>query len=338
MAYSLHASEGMANPAQGIFYRNAFRDGEFIRPDTQFRKQISSSPDAEFPPDAGRYHLYVSLACPWSHRVVLTRSLRKLENVISMSVTNPIWNENGWFFGNEPGAVADFINYKRDVIDLYRLADPHFDDDETVPILWDKRTKTIVNNESREIMRMLNVEFLGLGDPKVTLYPSGLEQEINTALDQMYGPINDGVYRAGFAQSQRAYERAVRALFDKLDEFETRLSMSRYVCGDIPTEADIALFVTLYRFDAVYYSHFKCNRKRITDYPNLWGWLRDVYQTNGVAVTCDMNHIKKHYYGSHKNLNPSGIIPIGPDINFETPPHRLELGIDNSTYSVANYP
>jgi len=234
-----------------------------------------------------------------------------------MSVTSPIWNENGWYFGDDAGVIPDTINKKRDVIDLYRMVDPKFSEPETVPILWDKKTGTIVNNESRDIMRMFDVELAGLGDPGVSLLPAELTDRVDGVIDEIYSPINNGVYKAGFAESQGAHERAVKRLFEALDQWEERLSKNRFVCGDRLTEADVALFVTLIRFDAVYYTHFKCNVRRIIDYPNLWGWCRDVYQTPGVRETCDFDHIKKHYFGSHRDINPFGIVPLGPILDLD---------------------
>lgn len=307
----------------GLFGYKATEDGEFIRGEVGFRDWVKKDGSTRFVPEAGRYHLYVSLACPWSHRTVLLRSLRKLQDVISMSVTNPIWNENGWFFGDEPGAIADTVNHKRDVIDLYRMVDPRFDQPETVPILWDKKIGTIVNNESRDIMRMFDVEFAEFGDKSVSLYPADLASRIDETMTAIYDPINNGVYKAGFASGQRAYERAVTKLFKALDEWEERLSLSRFVCGDRLTEADLALFVTLIRFDAVYYTHFKCNLRHIWEYPNLWGWLKEVYQTPGVAETCDFNHIKKHYFGSHREINPTGIVPVGPMLDLRSAHGRI---------------
>lgn len=294
----------------------AFQGEDFQRPESRFRNWIRADGSTPFPPKAGRYHLYVSLACPWSHRTVLIRKLRRLEDAISLSVTNPIWNENGWCFGQEPGAIPDTVNHKRDVIDIYRLVEPGFSEPETVPILWDRESGTIVSNESRDILRMLDVEFAALGDPTVNLCPPALRERIDETITRLYGPINNGVYQAGFARSQRAYERSVRRLFGALDEWERVLGGSRFVCGDRLTEADLALFVTLIRFDAVYYVHFKCNLRRIVDYPHLWRWLREVYRIPGVAETCDFDHIKRHYYGSHLEINPSGIIPAGPLLDF----------------------
>ncbi len=301
---------------QQTVFGYTFQGDEFARPQVRFRGWISAEKAGPYRPEAGRYHLYVSLACPWSHRVVLMRQLRGLEDVISMSVTNPVWNDAGWCFGDEPGAIPDFVNQKRDVIDLYRMVDPSFSDPETVPILWDRKTSSIVNNESRDIMRMLDHEFKGFGNPAVDLAPTALRERIDEALDRMYTPINNGVYRVGFARAQRPYERNLKTLFEALDQWEGILGQRRFVCGDVLTEADIALFVTLVRFDSVYYTHFKCNLKRIVDYPNLWGWLRDVYQQPGVAETCDFSHIKKHYFASHLEINPTGIVPVGPLIDF----------------------
>jgi len=292
------------------------RDGEFIRGDVGFRAWVRRDPAATHPAEAGRYHLYVSLACPWSHRVVLMRSLRKLQEVISMSVTDPIWNENGWWFGSEPGAIPDTVNHQRDVIDLYRLVDPTFSQPETVPILWDRKTGTIVNNESRDLMRMLDHEFKDLGDRSVDLCPEPLREQIDATINEIYDPINNGVYKAGFARSQKAYERAVKRVFEALEDWNARLGRRRFVCGDQLTEADLALFVTLIRFDPVYHGHFKCNLKQIRDYPGLSRWLSEVYHLPGVAETCDFNHIKKHYYGSHREINPTGIVPVGPLISL----------------------
>jgi glutathionyl-hydroquinone reductase len=296
----------------GSFFGYQMKNGEFERPETRFRQWIRADGSTPFAAEAGRYHLYVSLACPWSHRTVLVRKLRKLESAISMSVTSPIWNENGWTFGSEPGTVPDLVNGKRDVIDLYRLVDPSFDQPETVPILWDKRTGTIVNNESREIMRMLDHEMRALGDPGIDLCPPDLQGAVEAAIDRMYSPINNGVYIAGFSRHQRPYERAVTRLFAALDDWERELSTRRYVCGEHLTEADLSLFVTLIRFDAVYYTHFKCNLRRIQDYPSLSRWLKQIYRTPGVAETCSFEHIKKHYFGSHREINPTGIVPMGP--------------------------
>jgi len=309
---------------------SAFKDGEFIRPPVTFRNWIKADGTSSFTPEAGRYHLYVSLACPWSHRTVLVRSLRKLEETISISVTHPIWNEAGWCFDEGPGVIPDEVNHKHNVIDLYKLDNPKFLDEETVPILWDKKTARIVNNESRDIMRMLTTEFMDFGDRTVNLCPPELRTRIDKKLDALYSPINNGVYKAGFAKWQKTYEQAALKLFEALNELESELGNQRYLCGDRLTEADLALFVTLVRFDSVYYSHFKCNRQRIVDYPNLWGWLRDMYQTPGIAETCNFEHIKNHYYRSQDNINPTRIVPIGPEIPWSLPHEREYLPCSNA--------
>jgi putative glutathione S-transferase len=300
-------------------------NGEFKRGDVKFRHWVSREPGAHFPVEPGRYHLYVCLACPWSHRAVLVRKLRGLENVISMSVTDPIWDETGWVFGQDPDMVPDTVNGFKHILDLYKKADPSFDEPETVPVLWDKKTGALVNNESRDIMRMFDHEFASLGSGP-DLCPPDLRGEIEKTIDEIYPTVNNGVYRAGFARSQGAYERACRQLFSKLDDLEARLASRRYLCGDRLTEADLALYVTLVRFEPVYYSHFKCNIRSLRDYPNLWGWLKDVYQVPGVAETTHFRHIKEHYYGSHKEINPTGIIPLGPEVDLSSPHGRALTG------------
>jgi glutathionyl-hydroquinone reductase len=299
------------------FYKDSYQNGDFLRPESQFRSWIKADGSTLFSPEKGRYHLYVSLACPWSHRTVLIRSLRKLENVIGVSITSPVWNDYGWWFGEDEGVIPDQVNHKKNIIEIYRLSNPQFIGEETVPILWDKKNKTIVNNESRDIMRMFDVEFSQFGDTQVSLCPPSLQQRIDRIIDEIYGPINNGVYQAGFARKQGPYERAVKKLFSALDHWDEQLSHNRFVCGDRLTEADLALFVTLIRFDCVYYSHFKCNLKRIVDYPNLWRWVREVYHVPGVKETCNFEHIKHHYYGSHREINPFGIVPLGPNLSFD---------------------
>lgn len=279
-------------------------NGEFRRGDVGYRSWISRQPGAPFPPERDRYHLYVSLACPWSHRAVLTRKLRGLEDVISMSVTEPIWDDVGWVF--EDGTH---------ILDLYKKVDPQFDEPETVPVLWDKKTETIVNNESRDIMRMFDHEFTEFASG-ADLCPPELKTKVDRALDEIYPTINNGVYRAGFARSQQAYERAVTQLFSALDKLEVKLSKQRYLCGSQLTEADLALYVTLVRFEPVYYSHFKCNLRRLQEFPSLWRWLREVHQSPGVSETTDIEQIKKHYYGSQLEINPTGIVPLGPILSL----------------------
>ncbi len=306
--------------------------GHFVRNITTFRNFVTAdgSPGPTggggFAAEAGRYHLYVSLACPWAHRTLIFRKLKKLENVISVSVVMALLGQKGWEFGTEPGAVPDIVNGKSTLADVYLIADPRYSGRVSVPVLWDKERRTIVNNESAEIIRMLNSAFDAFTDVRTDYYPAPLRAEIDRINDIVYPNVNDGVYRAGFAVTQAAYEQAARALFATLDELETRLSRQRYLVGRQLTEADWRLFTTLVRFDAVYYSHFKCNVRRIVDYPNLWNYVRDLYQVPGVAETVNLDHIKRHYYGSHRNVNPTGIVPIGPLLDFTLPHDRGRFG------------
>jgi putative glutathione S-transferase len=298
------------------------KDGHFVRTTTTFRNFVtadgSPGPTGKggFPAEPGRYHLYVSLACPWAHRTLIFRKLKKLEAAISLSVMAALLSRKGWEFGTEPGATLDTVNGKSTLAEIYLLADPRYNGRASVPVLWDKKQRTIVSNESSEIIRMLNSAFDAFTDVHTDYYPVELRAEIDRINEVVYPNVNNGVYRAGFATTQAAYEEAARALFATLDQLEQRLSRQRYLLGRRITEADWRLFTTLVRFDAVYYSHFKCNVRRITDYPNLWSYLRDLYQVPGVAETVSLDHIKRHYYGSHRNLNPSGIVPIGPLIDF----------------------
>src|SRR5579872_1458174 len=307
------------------------KDGHFIRPATQYRNYVTAdgSPGPTgiggFMAERGRYHLYVSLACPWAHRTLIFRKLKKLEDVISVSVTVAHLGTKGWEFGTEPGATLDTINGKSTLADIYVLSDPHYSGRASVPVLWDKKQRVIVNNESSEIIRMLNTAFDAFTDVRSDFYPADLRDEIDRINERVYSTVNNGVYRAGFATSQAAYEEAARALFATLDHLEERLSRRRYLVGRQITEADWRLFTTLVRFDAVYYGHFKCNVRRIVDYPNLWNYLRELYQVPGVAETVNLDHIKRHYYGSHRDVNPTGIVPIGPDIDFTLPHDRDRL-------------
>ena len=304
------------------------KDGRFLRPPTTYRNFVtadgSPGPTGEggFPAEAGRYHLYVSLACPWAHRTLIFRKIKKLENVISVSVVEPVLGKLGWEFGTGPGATLDTVNGKSTLAEIYLLTNSRYSGRVTVPVLWDKKRRTIVNNESSEIIRMLNSAFDAFTDVHTDYYPAELRAEIDRINDIVYPNVNNGVYRAGFATTQAAYEEAARALFATLDQLEERLSRQRYLVGRQVTEADWRLFTTLVRFDAVYYSHFKCNLRRITDYPNLWNYLRDLYQVPGVADTVSLDHIKRHYYGSHLNINPTGIVPIGPLLDFTLPHDR----------------
>jgi glutathionyl-hydroquinone reductase len=306
--------------------------GHFVRKATAFHNYVtpdgSPGPTGKggFPAEAGRYHLYVSLACPWAHRTLILRKLKKLEDVISVSVTVALLGKKGWEFGAEPGATLDTVNGKPTLADIYVLADPHYSGRVSVPVLWDKKQNTIVNNESSEIIRMLNSAFDAFTDVRTDFYPPALRAEIDRVNALIYETVNNGVYASGFATTQSAYEEAARKLFATLDQLEARLSRQRYLVGRQITEADWRLFTTLVRFDAVYYSHFKCNLRRIIDYPNLWNYLRELYQVPGVADTVSLDHIKRHYYGSHRNVNPTGIVPIGPLIDFTLPHDRARFG------------
>src|ERR1700734_1869270 len=303
-------------------------DGQFVSKPTFFHNYItadgSPGPTGKggFPAEAGRYHLYVSLACPWAHRTLIFRKLKKLEAVISVSVTVALLGKKGWEFGTEPGATLDTVNGKSAVADIYVLSDPRYTGRASVPVLWDKKQKVIVNNESSEIIRMLNSAFDALTDVHTDFYPAELRGEIDRINGVIYETVNNGVYRSGFAVSQAAYEEAARALFATLDQLEQRLSRQRYLVGKQLTEADWRLFTTLVRFDAVYYSHFKCNLRRVADYPNLSNYLRDLYQVPGIAETVSIEQIKRHYYGSQRQVNPTGIVPIGPQLDFNLPHDR----------------
>jgi putative glutathione S-transferase len=306
--------------------------GHFVRPQTRYRNWITAdgSPGATgeggFPAEPDRYHLYVALSCPWAHRTVIFRRLKQLQDVVSMSVVEPIQRDNGWEFGSGPGATPDTANGKQNLAEIYLLADPKFSGRVTVPTLWDKKRQTIVNNESAEIIRMLNSGFDAFTPVKTDYYPQELRTEIDGINARVYENVNNGVYRAGFATAQEAYEEAFRGVFTVLDEIEQRLAGQRYVVGSRLTEADWRLFTTLIRFDAVYYSHFKCNLRRIADYPNLSNYLRDLYQVPGVAETVNLDHIKRHYYGSQRKVNPTGIVPLGPLLDLTAPHDRARFG------------
>jgi putative glutathione S-transferase len=296
--------------------------GRFIRSEAKFRNRITTDGSSGFKAEAGRYHLYVSHACPWSTRTVIMRKLKGLENTIGMSVVDPYMGENGWFFSEGPGCVPDTVNHKNFLHEIYTAAIPDYTGRVTVPVLWDKQTGSIVSNESREIIRMLDMEFEAFAENDVTFRPAGLETEIDKTIEAIYQPINNGVYRAGFSTTQEAYEEAVTELFATLDYWDSVLGKQRFLVGDVITEADWCLFVTLYRFDSVYFSHFKCNLRRIQDYPNLWNYTRELYQYPGVAECCYMDHAKNHYYRSHPMINPTRIVPLGPVIDFNEPHDR----------------
>jgi putative glutathione S-transferase len=298
--------------------------GRFLRDATSFRGRISADGSSGFPAEAGRFHLYVSYACPWAHRTLIARSLLGLVEAISVSVVDPFMGEDGWFFSDGPGCVRDTVNGADHLWQVYAKADPRYTGRVTVPVLWDKERGTIVNNESREIVRMLGIARDGFG-PRggaADLCPEPLRDAIDRTADALYAPVNNGVYRAGFATTQEAYDEAVTELFSALDGWEAALSRTRFLCGEALTEADVFLFTTLLRFDPVYHGHFKCNLRRVEDYPNLWGFVRDVYQTPGVAQTCRLDHIKQHYYRSHAHINPTRIVPRGPILDYDAPHGR----------------
>jgi putative glutathione S-transferase len=301
--------------------------GEFVRYTAKFRSAVRADGTTPFAPERGRYHLYVSWACPWAHRTAIVRSLLGLEDAITLSAVDPVWNEQGWTFTEGPGCIPDFVNHQKNLIDVYRLADPGYGDEETTPVLWDRENRTIVSNESLDIIKMFSTEFTGLtlAPKELDLYPSPLRAEIDSVIASIYPAINNGVYLAGFATTQKAYERAYHTLFAALDHWEQVLARKRYVCGDRLTLADICLFTTLFRFDLVYYSHFKCNQRHVYEYPCLFGFVRDIYQTPGVAATCFADHIKRHYYISQKDINPTQIVPVGPEIDFDRPHGRAGM-------------
>jgi glutathionyl-hydroquinone reductase len=299
-------------------------DGNFVRQDDAFRDWVLADGHAAFPAAAGRYHLYVSLACPWAHRTIIARRLMGLENAIGMTIVDPVRDELGWAFRDVPGASPrDPINGFAYLAEAYRASDPHYHGRVTVPVLWDTQTKRIVNNSEEDIMRMFESEFAAFARNDLDLYPAQHRGEIDALNAHIYETVNNGVYRAGFATTQRAYEHAARAVFATLDELDARLATRRYLFGAAPVETDWRLFVTLVRFDAVYHGHFKCNLRRIVDYPQLSGYLRDLYQIDGIAETVNFDHIKRHYYFTHDEINPTRIVPIGPLLDL-TAPHGRE--------------
>ena len=302
--------------------------GRFVRWQSRYRNWITpdgaAGPTGEggFAAEAGRYHLYVSFACPWAHRTLIMRALKGLENAISLSVTHWHMGENGWTFEAAPGVVPDPIQGAKYLYQVYLADDPKASGRATTPVLWDKAQARIVNNESADIMRMFNDAFDGVGAQPGNYYPEALRRDIDELNERIYHAVNNGVYRAGFATTQEAYEEAAFGVFTMLDELEERLASSRYLFGDRPLETDWRLFTTLVRFDTVYFGHFKCNVRRLVDYRNLWGYTRDLFQLPGIGQTVNFEHIRKHYYTSHKAINPSGIVPIGPELDFSAPHGR----------------
>ena len=306
------------------WYDTASSGGRFVRPETQFRDAVAADGSSGFPAVVGRYHLYVSYACPWAHRTLIVRVLAGLEDVIPVSVVHPFMGEEGWTFEEGQGTVPD-PEGARFLHEVYTRALPDYTGRVTVPVLWDGERRTIVNNESAEIIRMLGSAFDGIGTRPVDLYPEELREEIDAINATVYENVNNGVYRCGFATTQEAYEEAFEALFGTLDELDERLDTRRYLVGDRITEADWRLFTTLVRFDPVYVGHFKCNLRRIADYPNLSGYLRELYQVPGVAGTVHLDHIKGHYYRSHETINPTRIVPMGPALDLDAPHGRDHL-------------
>ena len=304
--------------------------GRFKRPQTKFHHQVTADGSSGFKAESGRYHLYVSHACPWAHRTMIMRKLKKLEDVISVSVVDPLMADDGWQFSDYPGAITDIVNECRYLHEIYSMADRQYSGRVTVPVLWDKQNKTIVNNESREIMRMLDTEFDAFGDSSVTFYAESLREKIDETITANYETINNGVYRTGFATTQSAYDEALLQLFDALDRCNEILAKQRYLCGDLITEADWCLFTTLIRFDVVYVGHFKCNLRRIVDYPNIWNYVKELYQVAGIAETCNFDHIKNHYYQSHTGINPTRIVAGGPLIDFFEPHDRDRLPLQTA--------
>ncbi|AXS41471.1 glutathione S-transferase family protein [Breoghania sp. L-A4] len=313
---------------QDKWYDTKSTGGKFVRQESRFRNWVtadgSKGPTGEggFEAEAGRYHLYVALACPWAHRTLIFRKLKKLESAVSVSIVEPLMLEDGWIFSE-----ADPVNGATKLWQVYTAADPDYSGRVTVPVLWDKKRKTIVSNESADIIRMFNAAFNGLDAVDATLdfYPERQRQAIDAINETVYGKINNGVYKTGFATTQDAYESAFTNLFNALDDIDSRLGGQRYLVDNHLTEADWRLFTTLVRFDAVYVGHFKCNLRRIQDYPNLSNYLRELYQVPGVAETVNMEHIKRHYYGSHATINPTGIVPLGPELDFLAPHDRAKL-------------
>jgi glutathionyl-hydroquinone reductase len=287
-------------------------NGRYNPKPTTFRHCVTMDGGSEFKAESGRYHLYVALGCPWAHRTLIMRELKGLQQVISVAIVDPVMSNRGWSFLNTP----DSVNHVQHLSEIYLKADPNYTGRVTVPVLWDRQRQTIVNNESHEIVRMFDVEFAALATQNVSFYPRELQTQIDATIEAIATLVSRRVYDAGFTTSQAVYEAAVTDIFDQLDHWETILGQQRYVCGDRMTEADIGFFTTLYRFDSVYYSHFKCNLRRIVDYPHLWNYLKLLYQRPEFKVTCNLDHIKQGYYKSMHEINPSRIVPKGPILNF----------------------
>ncbi|NJC37713.1 putative glutathione S-transferase [Xanthomonas arboricola] len=313
---------------QDSWYDTDKSGGRFERSQSQFRNWVtrdgSPGPHGEggFQAAPGRYHLYVSLACPWAHRTLIFRRLKGLESLIDVSVVNWLMRDQGWTFDPGPGVIADPVHHAKRLYEVYLNADPQYSGRVTVPVLWDRERDTVVSNESADIIRMFNSAFDAVGAADGDFYPAPLREQIDALNTRIYDTVNNGVYKAGFATTQAAYEEAVVPLFETLDWLEARLGEHRYLCGEVLTEADWRLFTSLVRFDAVYVGHFKCNLRRIADYPHLSGFLRELYQMPGIADTVNFQHIKGHYYQSHGTINPTGIVPLGPLLDLQAPHGR----------------
>ncbi|HUR46049.1 MAG TPA: glutathione S-transferase C-terminal domain-containing protein [Candidatus Saccharimonadales bacterium] len=313
----------MATNAQFPEEQNA--TGEFERQEDAFRNWITNESSARHPLAKNRYHLYVSLACPWASRTLIVHHLKRLQEVVGVTVVNPVRDERGWAFGDEPGEGRDDLTGFRFLREAYWASDPNFRGRVTVPVLWDTQERVIVNNSEDDICRMFDGVFSQLSKSPPDLFPPDIAKEQEELSAFVYDKVNNGVYKAGFASSQRAYAKAAGDVFRALEELEERLATQRYLFGNRIVETDWRLFCTLVRFDAVYYVHFKCNVRRIVDYPNLDGYLRDLYQQTGIAETVNMDHIKRHYYMTHQEINPTRIVPIGPELNFDRPHGRQSL-------------
>ena len=321
---------------QDVWYDTSKSEGRFVRENARFRHWItpdgSAGPEGDggFAAEPGRYHLYVSLACPWAHRTLIVRALKGLESLIDVSVVSPIMLDKGWTYNATEGSTGDQVNNHDYHYQVYTTAQPGYSGRVTVPVLWDKQQQCIVNNESSEIIRMFNHAFNGVTGNQRDFYPVALRAQIDRWNDRIYPAVNNGVYRAGFATTQQAYEEAYHELFSELDHIDQHLADNRYLLGETLTEADIRLFTTLIRFDAVYHGHFKCNRQRLEDFSNIPAYVRDIYQLDGVADTVDFDHIKTHYYASHHTINPTGVVPLGPDIDFTRAHGRERLLVSQS--------
>ena len=301
-------------------------EGHFEREPTSFRDTVKGDAGARYPATADRYHLYVSLACPWAHRTLIARALMGLEHAVDVSVVHPHMLADGWTFESDfPTTTGNLIGDHQFLRHVYREADPQYTGRVTVPVLWDRQAETIVNNESREIIRMFSTAFADLAEHPVDLWPEGHRDEVDRLIDAIYEPVNNGVYRAGFATTQQAYEESVTELFEALEHWNEHLGRHRYLCGDVFTEADICLFTTLLRFDPVYYGHFKCNLRHVYEYEHLWSYTREIYQLPGVAETCHLDHIQSHYYYSHETINPTRVVPLGPNLDRLADPGRDHL-------------